>query len=95
MKRKRRYKMIARVIESRGKCEAHKVGDVYEWVTESRTREKPIRAPICHVAFDAIFPKVYGMEWGDFPWHEDTFVACCPDYSNLVVFEIKRVPLEE
>ncbi len=91
---KGKYKMVVKVLESRGRCEAHKAGDVYEWSGQTLTRDKPTVAPICPVAWAAIQPKVYTMEWdGDFPWHGDTFVAACPDYDNLVVFEIKRVPI--
>lgn len=88
-----KYSIVIRVLESRGECEAHKAGDVYQFEAETLSRDKPTMAPICPVAFGAIFPKIYAMEWdANFPWHGDTFVACCPDLINLVVFEIKRIP---
>ncbi len=91
-----KYKMIVRVLESRGKCEAHRPGDVYEWKASTLTREKPIKAPICPVAYGAIMPKVYAMEKNShFPWHGDTFIVCCPDYLNLVVFQITRIPIKK
>lgn len=88
---KGKYNVSVRVLESRGVCEAHKAGDLYVIPSETLSRDKPTMAPICPVAFNAIFPKIYAMEWGaKFPCHGDTFVACCPDFKNLVVFEIKR-----
>ena len=93
---KGKYRMVVKVLESRGKCEAHREGDIYEWDSQTLSREKPTMAPICPVAHNALFPKIYGMEWDcTFPFHEDTFIACCPDLINLVVFEITRVLIDE
>ena len=81
--------MIARVIGQTGSCAAgHRVGDeiVFEETIES--------GKICIHALYSFLPKVIAMRYGaTFPWLEDPDVAthACPDASNPVVFEIRRV----
>ena len=82
------YKVSIRVVSQQGTCAAgHRVGD--EWVIEDKTPEG-----ICAFAFTSFFhlltPLMFG---GAFPWEEDpdaTTVAC-PDPTNPVVFELRRL----
>ena len=82
------YKVSIRVVSQKGTCaHEHKVGDL--WVTNGKTPEG-----ICLSAFDALFPSLWVlMCGGTFPWEDDpdmTTVAC-PDATNPVVFELRRL----
>jgi len=82
------YEVLATVISQKGRCEAgHKVGDTF-------TIADKTPPGMCTWAFFALFPAVSAMQFGgSFPWEEDkdkTTVAC-PDPTNPVVFELKRL----
>ena len=83
------YKVNIRVISQRGSCEAgHKVGD--EWVIDGENAP----AGICLYALYSLFPFVPAMSFGaEFPWEADPDVTtvACPDPTNPVVFELRRV----
>ena len=81
-------KVSIKVISQKGTCALeHKVGD--QWVTEGKTP-----AGICLSAFDALFPRLQVLMFGGaFPWEEDPDKAtvACPDATNPVVFELRRL----
>jgi uncharacterized repeat protein (TIGR04076 family) len=82
------YKVSVRVISQKGTCEAgHKVGD--RWIIGEKTPEG-----LCIFAFASLLPFITPLMFGaSFPWEKDpdmTTVAC-PDPTNPVVFEIRRV----
>lgn len=37
------------------------------------------------------------MFGGSYPWSEDpdVYIGCCPDPVNPVVFELRRIPMQE
>ncbi len=82
------YEVRVRVISQNGTCAAgHKVGD--EWVISGKTP-----AGICISAFHALLPNARTLRFGgSFPWESDPDVStiACPDASNPVVFELRRV----
>jgi len=83
-----RYKVSIKVISQKGTCALeHKVGD--QWVVEDKTPEG-----ICLGAFDALFPYLQVLMYGGaFPWEDDPDMttAACPDATNPVVFELRRL----
>jgi uncharacterized repeat protein (TIGR04076 family) len=83
------YKIIARVIQKAGNCDAgHQIGD--EVVFDGTT----VQGKICIHALYSFLPKVFAMRYGAiFPWLKDPDTAThpCPDASNPVVFEIRRL----
>ena len=89
-----KWKILITVVESRRDCPRHHVGDVIEFEHDS--------PQMCGQALLAIWPKIYSMVVDcDFTKFEqgrggdpNKAYWCCPDADNLVVFEIKRVPLE-
>ncbi len=78
----------AKVISATGKCEAgHKVGDTYTIGNLTPQR-------MCTWAFYTLFPFVSALQAGGvFPWEKDSdsCTVACPDPSNPVVFELKRL----
>jgi uncharacterized repeat protein (TIGR04076 family) len=79
--------VIARVISQKGTCTAgHKVGD--EFVIGEKT---PLG--MCSWAFYTLFPFAMVLQFGgSFPWEEpDKATVICPDPTNPVVFELRRV----
>ena len=82
------YKIKLTVISQKGHCEAgHKVGDEY-------IVEETIPAGICTWAFFSLFPFISALQSGGaFPWEndKDTTTVACPDPTNPVVFELKRL----
>jgi uncharacterized repeat protein (TIGR04076 family) len=82
------YEVSATVISQKGTCEAgHKIGD--EFLIGDKTP-----AGMCPWAFYALFPFVSALVFGgSFPWEEDedTATVACPDPTNPVVFELKRL----
>lgn len=76
------------VISQKGSCEAgHKIGD------EFRIADKTPPG-MCPWAFYALFPFITALQFGgSFPWEEekDKATVACPDPSNPVVFELKRL----
>ncbi len=90
-----KYKIVLTVTDVKGECALHKLGEKIEIKFPRGPNERAV--DLCPMALTGFFYKCYGMLFGgQFPWHEDpdTFVACCPDFENLVTFEIKRIPLE-
>jgi uncharacterized repeat protein (TIGR04076 family) len=83
------YKILVKVKEIRGHCEASKVGDILEIEPGPKMTGK-----ICPTAFNAIYPFIFAMRFdGQIPWAEDNknkVTAVCPDPSGLVVYEISR-----
>ena len=80
--------VIAKVISQKGTCAAqHKVGD--EFVIGQQTPPN-----FCSWAFYSLFPFAQVLQFGgSFPWEQDrnkTTVAC-PDPTNPVVFELRRI----
>jgi len=80
--------IVARVISQKGTCEAgHKVGD--EFIIGETTPPG-----MCSWAFHTLFPFAEVLQFGgSFPWEKDPDKAmvACPDPSNPVVFELRRV----
>ncbi len=85
-------KVIARVISQKGTCEAgHKVGD--EFIIEEKTPPN-----LCSWAFYTLFPFAQVLHFGgSFPWEKDPDKAtvACPDPTNSVVFELRRLAAKE
>ena len=83
------FTITARVIQQEGHCAAgHHVGD--EVIFDGRT----VQGKVCIHALYSFLPKVFAMRYGaEFPWLEDQDVCshACPDASNPVVFELRRV----
>jgi uncharacterized repeat protein (TIGR04076 family) len=78
-------------IEGTGKCpQGFNKGDT--WVIEKNITP----ANFCMSAFGTIYPTLRTMRYGgEHPWGEsDVTYACCPDFHNLVIFEIKRLPMD-
>jgi uncharacterized repeat protein (TIGR04076 family) len=80
--------VIAKVISQKGTCAAqHKVGD--EFTIGEQTPPN-----LCSWAFYSLFPFAQVLQFGgSFPWEQDlnkTTVAC-PDPTNPVVFELRRI----
>jgi uncharacterized repeat protein (TIGR04076 family) len=87
-----RYSVEIKVTSQQGHCAAcHEVGD--RWTV---TRHTP--AGFCVFAYSAIEPDVRTLMFGGrYPWSadKDVYVGCCPDPVNPVIFELKRIPLED
>jgi uncharacterized repeat protein (TIGR04076 family) len=83
------FTIVAKVIRQEGNCEfGHKVGD--EVIFDGET----VQGRVCISALYSFLAKVFAMRYGvNFPWLDDPDVAthACPDASNPVVFEIRRV----
>lgn len=84
-----RYEVVARVVSQKGTCSAeHKVGQEF-------TVSGNLASGLCSWAFYTMFPFISALQLGgSFSWEEDpnkTTVAC-PDATNPVVFELRRVP---
>jgi uncharacterized repeat protein (TIGR04076 family) len=88
-----RYKVIATVKSVKGKCpNQNQVGDRIEV-----ERGKVVGCK-CPSAFNSIYPIVFAMRFGaKLPWleDEDVAIAACPDPEHQVIFEIRRVKIEE
>ena len=76
-------------IQGRGKCPlGFKKGDTWligSYITPTK---------FCMEAWHAVYPRVRTMRFGgEHPFGEsDVHWACCPDFINPVVFEIRRLP---
>ena len=81
-------KIIVKVISQKGTCEAgHKIND--EFVIEQQTPPN-----LCSWAFHVLFPFAEVLQFGgSFPWEEDPdkVTIACPDPTNPVVFELRRI----
>jgi uncharacterized repeat protein (TIGR04076 family) len=86
-------KVVVTIMEIRGKCEAgHKVGDQIEFIGDNVMKGKVK----CVYGMNAIFPLLHTIAYGGkIPTSsplcvgENTFVGCCPDPNNCVVYELK------
>ena len=83
-----RHKVSIRVVSKRGTCpQEHKVGD--QWIVDRKTPEG-----ICLSAFHSLTPFLRVLMYGGaLPWEADpdlTTIAC-PDATNAVVFELRRL----
>jgi uncharacterized repeat protein (TIGR04076 family) len=82
------YEVSATVISQQGTCEAgHKVGD--KFIIADKT---PLG--MCAWAFYTLFPFASALQFGgSFPWekNKDKTTVACPDPTNPVVFELKRM----
>lgn len=82
------YKVRVKVLSQKGTCEAgHKVGD--EWVVGEKTP-----AGMCLFAFGSMLPTLTPLMFGGaFPWESDPDMTthACPDPTNPVVFELRRL----
>jgi len=78
-----------RVISQKGSCEAgHRVGD--RWIIGEKTPDG-----LCIFAFGSLLPFITPLMFGaSFPWEKepDMTTVACPDPTNPVVFEIRRLP---
>jgi len=88
------YKVIVTVKAVKGKCEAgFKVGDSIEFIGDNVMKGK-IK---CIYGLNAIWPLLHTVAYGGkipasspLCVDKETWVGCCPDPNNLVVFELKR-----
>lgn len=82
------YNVVARVISQKGTCAAgHRVGD--EFLIGDKTP-----SGMCSWAFYTLFPFASTLQFqGSFPWEEDPqkAIVACPDSTNPVVFQLRRV----
>jgi uncharacterized repeat protein (TIGR04076 family) len=82
------YRVSATVISQKGTCEnGHKIGD--KFIISDKTPPG-----MCAWAFYTIFPFASALQvGGSFPWEQgkDTAIVGCPDPTNPVVFELKRL----
>jgi len=82
------YKVKATVTSQNGHCEAgHKVGDEY-------LIGDTLPDGMCTWAFYTLFPFISALQSGGaFPWEKDkdTAIVACPDPTNPVVFELRRI----
>jgi len=80
--------VIARVVSQKGTCTAgHKTSDEFFMGQETPNG-------LCAWAFYVLFPFAEVLRCGgSFPWEKDPNKAtvACPDPSNPVVFELRRV----
>jgi uncharacterized repeat protein (TIGR04076 family) len=87
-----RYGVKITITSQKGNCVAgHRLGD--EFVIQRHTPPG-----LCLFAYSAIDPDIRTLMFGGtYPWcdDKDTYVGCCPDPVNPVVFELRRIPFEE
>jgi len=87
-----RYSVKIKVSSQEGHCAAgHRTGQ--EWVVTRHTPEG-----FCLFAYSAIDPDIRTLMFGGhYPWSEDPdiYIGCCPDPVNPVVFELRRIPIQE
>jgi uncharacterized repeat protein (TIGR04076 family) len=78
-----------KVISQKGTCGlGHRVGDTCTFT------ETGLDGKLCIHAMYSVLPKVFAMMYdAKFPWLKDGDVAthACPDATNPVVFEVKRL----
>ncbi len=95
----RMWKVIVTVKEIKGKCDAgHKVGDKIEFIGDNIINGEPR----CILGIAAIWPLLHTMAFGGVLSNssplrkdDDTWIACCPDPNNLVIYEMKRTDVFE
>ncbi len=83
------YTIEVTVKSQKGNCVfGHKVGDKISFDGKS------VQGNICYSALMVLLPKIFAMLYGvEFPWAHDKNVIynACPDATNPVVFEIRRI----
>ncbi len=89
------HKLVITVKEVRGNCEAgFKVGDRIVFIGDN-----VIKGEVkCLYGINAIWALLHTLGYGGkipessplYNRRNDTYLGCCPDPTNLVVFEIKR-----
>ena len=89
-------KLVGTIISVKGHCSAgHTVGEQHELSLWSQDTDAARRAPnLCAFFYDMTFPYLAVLQFGgEFPWQEnkDTFQISCPDTTNQVTIEIKRI----
>ena len=89
-------KLVGTIISVKGHCSAgHTVGEQHELSLWSQYTDAARRAPnLCAFFYDMTFPYLAVLQFGgEFPWQEnkDTFQISCPDTTNQVTIEIKRI----
>jgi uncharacterized repeat protein (TIGR04076 family) len=80
--------VTVKVLDIKGTCSQHKVGDIAT-ITESGVEGK-----ICIHALYSLLPGAFAMLFDvEFPWLADKDVKthACPDAANPAVFEIRKV----
>lgn len=89
------HKLIITVKEVKGECEAgFQVGDEIIFIGDN-VIEGEVK---CIYAINAFWPLIHTLAYGgkipeDSPLYnleDDTYLGCCPDPNNSVVFTIKR-----
>lgn len=84
------HNLQIKVLECKGKCPlGHKRGDVF-FVEEGVSPHG-----LCMTALAALIPGISVlMLGGSFPWEKDLdcTTRACQDYTNSVIFEIRRLP---
>ena len=87
------FDVVAKVISQQGFCGAgYKVGD------EIHFRGHCVEGKACYHVLYSVLPKIFALRYGaEFPWLEDpdTTWHPCPDVHNPVIFEIKRIRINE
>ena len=91
------HKVVVTVKEVKGNCEAgFKAGDQIVFIGDNVIRGKDEIK--CIYGINAIWALIHTLAYGGkipkasplYNEEDDTFVGCCPDPNNPVVFEIKR-----
>jgi uncharacterized repeat protein (TIGR04076 family) len=81
----KKVKVIVKEVRGKG-CPYHKVGDTFEFNGDTTPGN------VCADAFHAIYQYLYAMAHGLDLWPKaKEKLVCCPDISNLVIFELKAV----
>ena len=87
-----RYGVQITILSQEGVCAAgHCAGDTFEV-----HRHTPCN--FCVFAYSAIDLDIRALMFGGtYPWakDKDTYIGCCPDPVNPVVFELRRIPLKD
>lgn len=91
------YKLMGKIIDVKGECNAdHKVGEEIDFTLFNDEGGTVKGLKLCPFFMDNIFPYLCVMWFGgQFPWEKDpnVFVACCPDWENIVKIRIERIPV--
>ena len=87
-----RFGVEITVISQTGVCAAgHKAGDKFKVY-----RHTP--CDFCIFAYSAIEPDIRTLMFGGtYPWMQDkdAYIGCCPDPVNPVIFELRRIAMQE
>ena len=84
------YRVVATVIEVKGKCNAgHEVGDTFEISCHNP-------AGLCGFFYHDIFPNLSTFQFGgSLPWWQgDTIHLECPGHRNQVTLKLERTKRE-